>query len=372
MAALLAGWATISVALGAPVNPELGPHGAASASAVQFVTLSIDDALHETNALLTEQIPNVSWTFFVCVMMQQSGWSYNDALLHTDCVTANGQDTNAHGCLSKAEMVRRKFQGGHEMALHTYTHLAVASGQNIPYDYIEMEIERNVAYLEACGVNRSTITGFRAPFLDTASWGPGQAQAAKNEALRHLQAAFNKYGILYDSTFTMRPDASMPRRGVRHCSTTEGGWGYHACGFDEQDQYAWAEQLGGYPSYNGATDPSPTWHLFMNTFEWQGSGLGTMDQVNMWCLQNGGECTADEVRSIYMSNFYRHYRGARSPFGIHIHGRSLMTDGEVDGLNAFLDTVRVLPNVRIATMGEVARYYREEAQASTAPKASEQ
>ena len=131
-------------------------------------------------------------------------------------------------------------------ALHTYTHLALASGETIPGQAtIHLEIHRNIQYLVDVGVSREDITGFRAPFLDTASWGPGRVQDVKNSALSMMQEAFNAYGITYDSTFSAPPDRSRPRDGVRHCSDTEGGFGYAACSYDERGQFDWPADQGG-------------------------------------------------------------------------------------------------------------------------------
>eukprot|EP00038_Savillea_parva_P008886 m.179818 g.179818 ORF g.179818 m.179818 type:complete len:384 (-) comp14867_c0_seq1:28-1179(-) len=333
-------------------------------NAIQYVTLSMDDALHESNGNLIEKVPGVNWTFFISVMNQQAGWYYDASLVHTDCVTSDGQDTNNEGCLSKADVIRAKYAAGHEMALHTYTHLALASGEDIPdnQDVIMMEIGKNFDYLVQIGVAPEDITGFRAPFLDTASWGPGHVQDTKNKALRMMQAAFNKYGILYDSTFTAQPDKCEPRRGVRHCSASDGGWAYHACGYDERASYAWDEERGGYPSYTNETNPSSTWHIFMNAYTMATNQLSSMDQANLLCklmLEQGSECTVDDVRNMYMNNFLAHYRGARHPFGVFLHGGSLIADVEVAGLNAFLDDIRGMSDVQITTMGNVARIYRE-------------
>lgn len=335
-----------------------------AASGKQYVTLSMDDALHESNGMLIERVPDVKWTFFISVMNQPAGWYYDSSLVQIDCVNSFGNDTNANGCLSKANVIRQKYKEGHEMALHTYTHLALASGENLPnnQEVVTLEIKKNFQYLIDIGVAPEHITGFRAPFLDTASWGPGHVQDVKNNALRMMQVAFNDIGILYDSTFTRPPDECLPRRGVRHCSDSNGGWAYRACGYDERNQYAWDESRGGYPAFSNASDPSPTWHLFMNGYTHQGETLSSMDQANLVCklaLESGEDCTVETVRDMYFENFNKHYRGFRHPFGIFLHGGSLISDVEVAGLNAFLDDIRSLPDVEIVTMGEVAKIYRE-------------
>jgi len=324
----------------------------------QFVSISIDDAMHEPNGALTDKVPNVKWTFFVNVLNQRGGWSYDPALADVDCIDRNGQDTGNPGCLTKADVVRAKYAAGHEIALHTYTHPALASGEHIlDQADVTKEIRKNFEYLVACGVKPSDITGFRAPYLDTQSWGPGEVQNAKNDALRRLQEVFNDLEILYDSTFTAQPEFSRPRRGVRHCSDHEGGWKYRACGYDERQQYAWEPDRGGYPAFTEASNPAPTWHWFMNEYTWRGERLSSMDQVNTLCREV--TCTVEMVKAVYMENFEKHYHGARAPFGIFLHGVSLINEVEVAGLNAFLDEVRQLPDVQLATQGEVARYYRE-------------
>lgn len=333
----------------------------------QFLMLSMDDALHETNGVLTERIPGVKWTYFINVLNQPGGWFYNPDLIKIDCVDGLGRDTDNPGCLSKAEVIRRKYAAGHEIALHTYTHLALASGDTIPdLATIHLEIQRNIQYLIDVGVSRSDITGFRAPFLDTASWGPGQVQNVKNNALRMMQEAFNEYGITYDSTFSAPPDKSRPREGVRHCSDTQAGYKYAACSYDERGQFNWPADQGGYPAFTDVTSPEPTWHLFMNTMTWEGKPLSAMDQVHLVCMQlhdQGKVCTVEMVKAIYFENFNKHYDGERNPFGIFLHAGSLIDEVEVDGLNAFLDDVRRLPDVQLATQGEVAKYYRDRVRA---------
>lgn len=361
-------WKTVlwsAAVVGAPIAHSNGEGDIRPTSnQLQYVTLSMDDALHESNGALTDRVPGVNWTFFVSVINQPAGWYYDDSLVRIDCVDAAGQDINNDLCLSKADTIRRKYAAGHEMALHTYTHLALASGENIPdnQDVISLEINRNFQYLVDVGVAPNDIVGFRAPFLDTASWGPGTVQDVKNNALRMMQVTFNELGIQYDSTFSMLPDDCLPRRGVRHCSDTDGGWGYRACGYDERNNFSWAAERGGYPTYTEASDPSPTWQIFMNGYTYNGDKLSAMDQVNLVCkmlLEKGEECTVEIVRAVYIENFSKHYRGSRHPFGILLHGGSLISDVEVAGLNAFLDDIRKLPDVQIATMAEVAKVYRD-------------
>lgn len=266
------------------------------------------------------------------------------------------------------DLIRKKYAEGHEMALHTYTHLALGTGSS-PHsqEIISRELQRNLQYLVDIGVRPEDITGFRAPFLDTASWGPGPTQDVKNNALLMMQVAFNELGIYYDSTFVAQPDASAPRVGVRHCSDAQGGWGYRACSYDQRAEYDWPGWEGGYPSFSAASDPSKSWHTFMNAYTWNGKQLQSMDQVDYVC-RTEGPCTVDQVKAIYYENFNKHYYGERSPFGIFMHGYSLMKGVEVEGLVEFLNEVRQMPGVQMATQGEVAAAYRRQQQQQQASK----
>lgn len=322
----------------------------------QLVIISMDDALHSLMEDRVNKVPNVPWTFYVSVVSQSGGWSYDTSLIDIDCVNADGSPTGNVGCLANPDSVKRMYQLGHEMALHTYTHPALAGGERpLTEQEIFLEIKNNYNFLVDSGVSPDDIKGFRAPFLDTQS--SGWDKQKKNNALRFLQIALNQYNIEYDSTFSLDPEQAEPKRGVRHCTTQANGWMVAKCGFDERANYSWPENQGGYPDFDLASRPN-SWHVYM---PWKtsdgtasGSALNVMDTVFGSC---SGNCSAAQAKSIWMQNFLRHYNGNKTPYGIHLHGQSLDNASEVAGLNEFIqDLKNNYSDVYFVTASQAAAY----------------
>ncbi|MDA9557110.1 polysaccharide deacetylase family protein [Vibrio sp.] len=318
----------------------------------QFIMLTMDDGVsQEMEAAIANVDNSVPWTFYVNVVAQSGGWNYNESLLDIDCIA----DANQSACVTKPDSIKRLHEKGHEMALHTYSHPALAGGEKpLTEDQIFREIQKNYEFLVAAGVPPEDIKGFRAPFLDTQSAGVDD-NPKKNEGLRRLQAAFNHFNIAYDSTFTAQIDQADVKQGTRHCSKEEGTWTYARCNFENQDQFNWDESKGGYPSYDAETYPASS-HIQMANLYWDDKQLNAMDSVFGLC---NGACSPETVKNIWMSNFLAHYNSEeKTPFGIFLHRQSLSKPSEVEGLNLFIAEVKAnYPDAKFATSTEVHEYY---------------
>lgn len=321
----------------------------------QFVIISLDDGVNrEMENSIAKVSSHIPLTFYVNVVQQHGGWEYDESMLEISCIDNDGVPINNPACISNPQSIKNLHQKGHEIALHTYSHPAIASGnqgQPLTQHQIEQELINNYEFLVKSGVPGEDIKGFRAPFLDSNS--SGWDRNNKNEALTHLQGVMNQLNIEYDSSFTTPPEKALPRMGVRHCTSIPGGWDSVHCGFAQKDDFNWSQ--GGYPDYTVATQPK-TNHLFMAYKYINGSIANVMDTVFGACSQR---CSIDKVKNIWMENFLNHYNDAsRPPYGIYLHRQSLSVDNEVSGLNAFINDVESnYPNTYFVTASQANEYF---------------
>lgn len=322
----------------------------------QFIFISIDDGVNQEMEKSVAQLNNsIPVTFYVNVVQQAGGWIYDESMLDIVCVNDDGLTTGDPQCVTNPQSINNLYKKGHEFALHTYSHPAIASGNQgepLTKDQIENELKNNYNFLVASGVPSDKIKGFRAPFLDTNS--SGWDRENKNVSLSHLQGIMNQLNINYDSSLSAPPKKTLPRMGVRHCTSTPGGWDNVHCDFTQREQFNWED--GGYPQYTVATQPKSN-QLFMGHKYINGKIVNVMDTVFGACNQS---CTSDEAKNIWMENFLNHYNDAsRPPFGIYLHRQSLSIPAEVDGLNAFIDEVKsVYPNTYFVTASQISDYYK--------------
>ena len=166
----------------------------------------------------------------------------------------------------------------------------------------------------------------------------------------------HKLNIQYDSSLSAQPEDTLPRVGVRHCFSSQGGWESVACSFDQKNQYPWDESEGGYPNYTVESLPKSN-QLFMGYKYIDGKVVNVMDTVFGYCEQS---CNVDQVKDIWMENFLNHYNHKdRPPYGIYLHRQSLSVQNEVDGLNKFIDEVKnKYPNTYFVTASKVNDYYK--------------
>lgn len=322
----------------------------------QFVVITMDDAVNQEMENSVKKLDHsVPLTFYVNVVQQQGGWTYDESMLDIDCIDENGNAIANQQCISNPESIRNLYSKGHEFALHTYSHPAIASGnegQPLTDKQIEREMKLNHEFLVLSGVPAEEIKGFRAPFLDTNS--SGWDRDNKNQALGALQRVMNELNMEYDSSFTSPPEKSQPRTGVRHCTSIPSGWDAVHCGFDQKDQFSWSALNGGYPNYSTETIPK-TQHLFMSHKYVNGTISNVMDTAFGACGQN---CSIDEAKNIWLDNFLNHYNDEnRPPYGIYLHRQSLSVDNEVAGLNAFIKEIKEkYPNTYFVTSTQLSDY----------------
>ncbi|PSU87594.1 hypothetical protein C0Z01_18455 [Photobacterium kishitanii] len=322
----------------------------------QFVVISLDDGVNQEMEKSVAQLNStVPLTFYVNVVQQAGGWVYEESMLDIVCVNDDGLTTGDPQCVSNPKSINNLYKKGHEFALHTYSHPAIASGNQgepLTQAQIEKELKKNYEFLVASGIPGDKIKGFRAPFLDTNS--SGWDRENKNAALGHLQGIMNQLNISYDSSLSAAPEQTQPRKGVRHCTSIPGGWDNVHCDFSQKEQFNWED--GGYPKYTVATQPKSN-QLFMGYKYIDGSIVNVMDTVFGACNQT---CTPEQAKNIWMENFLNHYKDAsRPPFGIYLHRQSLSISDEVDGLNAFIKEVQLeYPNTYFVTASQVSDYYK--------------
>ncbi|WP_084299725.1 polysaccharide deacetylase family protein [Chitinimonas koreensis] len=328
----------------------------------QLIMFTIDDGMTETMIHDTEKITGVPWTYYLSVTAGQTEGEYDTGRVKVKCVdkgTGKWPQPKPDVCIADPVYVKRQYERGHEIALHTYTHppLKTWSGTLTEQQVID-EISSNLEFIENAGVPVSAVKGFRAPYLATqASYG-GEL-ALVNQAMRYLQKAFTRHAnghadIVYDSSWrysneggadTQDHVGTSPILGLRRClaSGDPAEWAMRYCGYDDRARFSWNTNDGSYPADSGDYNPANSWHIPMDLKKYPATATGhldLMDTVQGYCGTH--TCTAQTARDIWFSNFRRHYDGDRLPYGIYLHDSSLQHADQVQGMKEFVTEVHRL------------------------------
>lgn len=214
-------------------------------------------------------------------------------------------------------LVNRLHAAGHEIAVHTLTHM---TSMVTPESEWRAEIagaRRTLALLARVPVE--DITGFRAPYL------------AYNAASFRILA---EQGFLYDASVVEAPGGISLSTGPDAMI-----WPYTLHNGLRQNAWTGEPPDDNYPGLFEA----PMWEL-MNP---DGSIAASMDPP-------GDDA---EVLALLQYNFTERYTGNRAPLGIFLHGGGWTARAEV--LNAFLDWAQAHPDVWIVNTRAAIEYMRE-------------
>jgi len=221
------------------------------------------------------------------------------------------------------------FVAGNEIADHTMTHVGSPSKD---------EIDGCLITLNALsGIPMSSMTGFRAPFLNYTA-----------ETLKLVAAS----GFTYDSSAS----ASVPIG-----DGTDAFWPYTLDNGLANDCLDIPGVCKGEPKIPGF------WEIPMYAiFDERGAaGPHLMDP---WLDTANGNKAADDKATLEMmkKTFTAHYNGNRQPFGLYTHPihisksvpGSTVTDSTVGMINEFLDWAQQQPNVWIVTNAQLLSWVR--------------
>eukprot|EP00842_Homolaphlyctis_polyrhiza_P004943 jgi/Hompol1/544/HPOL_004239-RA len=243
----------------------------------QFITLTFDDSINE---VILPQILNYTQSY-----------------------------TNPNGCPLAATFyistqytdfwhAMRMYSSGHEIAVHTINHVA-----NPPLGEITGSVKAVTAF---SGVPVSKVVGFRTPFL-----------AFTRATYQNLAAAKT---FLYDSSMSVDYGA-VPI------------WPYTL-------------DNGPYTGCTGGTCETPfsfpgLWEIPLYTLNnADGSQNAAMDP-NPLPTSAPGLMTAQDIFSLYKTNFNNRYTSTRIPMGIYLHAAvSVSQPNYITGLRMFMDWIR--------------------------------
>jgi peptidoglycan/xylan/chitin deacetylase (PgdA/CDA1 family) len=226
---------------------------------------------------------------------------------------------------------------GNEIADHTMTHpelpgLVATSDPESGADSIQAEINGNLIALNAlAGIPLSSITGFRAPFLNYSV-----------EVLKAVKAA----GFTYDSSAT----SSIPVTD----NGTDAYWPYTL-------DYGLANDCLSFPNIcNGQPQIPGLWEIPMYAIFDEKGAVGT-HLMDPWLDGN-----ASAVLNWMKNTFTAHYNGNRQPFGLYTHPIHVATGypgipdptATIAMINNFLDWAQQQPNVWIVSNQQLLDWVR--------------
>ena len=196
-------------------------------------------------------------------------------------------------------LVQKLYSLGHEIAVHTMTHVAQP-----PLNQI---VGAHSALNTFAGVPKSEIIGFRAPFLNYTTQSTGYLASSR----------LFKY------------DSSMP--------------------VDDTITKTWPYTMDNGPFINCGSGSCSNNHRFPGLWQIPMYNLRNVDgTLNAAMDPNaipGGAAspTADEIFNLYKSNFLTHYNGDRRPLGIYLHAAlSISVPSQIEGLVRFQKEVTSL------------------------------
>ena len=188
--------------------------------------------------------------------------------------------------------VQRLYSLGHEIAMHTMTHVAQP-----PLNQI---VGAHSALNTFAGVPKSELTGFRTPFLNYTTQSTG----------------------FVASSGLFKYDSSMPVN-----DNTIKTWPY------TMDNGPYIDCGGGSCSPNHKFPG--LWQIPLYTLQNADGSLNAAMDPNP--VPGGAPAaTVDEIFNLYKSNFLTHYNGDRRPLGIYLHAAlSLSLPNQIEGLVKF-------------------------------------
>ncbi|KAL5495118.1 hypothetical protein ACEPAI_580 [Sanghuangporus weigelae] len=222
------------------------------------------------------------------------------------------------------------YVAGNEIADHTMTHVGAPPGS---------EIDGNLIALNAlAGIPMSSITGFRAPYLNFTA-----------DTLKHLAST----GFTYDSSAT----ASIP---VNE-SGTDAYWPYTLDNGLANNCLVSSGVCKGEPKLPGFWE-IPMYALFDER------GVNGIHLMDPWLdSPNGGSERDDRATLAYMKDtFTAHYNGNRQPIGLYTHPINLaknypgisVSQSTIDMINNFLDWAQQQQNVWIVSSEQLLAWVR--------------
>ncbi|WP_035054001.1 polysaccharide deacetylase family protein [Andreprevotia chitinilytica] len=367
--------ARLGLGLGLVMLVGAGASPAAETTKPQLIMFSIDDGVTAEMAEYTAKLP-VPWTFFVSFIdgSNASTPEERNKLRAWQCVDSTGKKNATAGnpCIAEPDLILKKYNEGNEIALHTYTHYHLVQKDKEYKDVIfpeeiTEELTLNLQNLTNSKVPASAIRGFRAPYTEDQVQGRDSIPS-RDEALTALQKFFNLHGIIYESSFSeMRgapsnPADPSPRQGLRVCGETKESYNLKWCDIHNKSDFDWPTY--GYPKYATADDPEKSWHILMNKAwtppEHTTPVAASMDQAWTYCFNDCNN--AKQVQDFWMFHFLNHYNNDRTPFGVHIHLRSLHGDNkdsefQLQGMIDFVKEVQSkYPDAYFVTGGEIIDY----------------
>ncbi|KAG6916870.1 hypothetical protein DXG01_004851 [Tephrocybe rancida] len=251
------------------------------------------------------------------------------------------QRKNPNGCAPKMtyftslnytnyNLVTDWYVAGNEIADHTMTHVGKPSTD---------EINGNLIALNSlAGIPLSSITGFRAPFLDY------NAQTLKNLAAAQFT---------YDSSSAASVPVTDPK--------TDAYWPYTLDNGMANNCLTVTDTCKGEPKLPGM------WEIPMYAF-FDDRGVSGPHLMDPWLdMANGGTKVNNTATLAYMKNtFTDHYNGNRQPIGLYTHPIHLSTTYPgstvskemIDMINAFLDWAQEQQNVWIVSNEQLLEWVK--------------
>ncbi|TDL28107.1 hypothetical protein BD410DRAFT_782072 [Rickenella mellea] len=251
------------------------------------------------------------------------------------------QRQNPNGCRPKMTyftslnftnytLVTDWFVAGNEIADHTMTHVGTP-----PAD----EINGNLIALNAlAGIPLSSITGFRAPFLNFTG-----------DTLKLLKNA----GFTYDSSAAASIPVTDPG--------TDAFWPYTLDNGLANNCLSTPDICKGQPQLPGF------WEIPMYAF-FDNAGVNGPHLMDPWLDNANGETKPNDTATLlYMQNtFTAHYNNNRQPIGLYTHPIHLSktypgvnpSNSTINMINAFLDWAQQQPNVWIVSNEQLLAWVR--------------
>ncbi|XP_033744127.1 uncharacterized protein LOC117330014 [Pecten maximus] len=247
---------------------------------------------------------------------------------HYDYLFLKDNLTNPNGCpisitllvsdeYTDYSILKRYYQHGFELGVHSVTHTHINSGVKVRK---EAEDQRNNLITQV-GVSKKEVVGWRSPFLITA--GDQQVDALKQLGFKYdISLIYTRPQLDADDVWPFTLDFGWPFR----CQNNR-------CPKQNHKNF-WQIPINSLIDYK---------HEYMCNF---------VDG----CHNNPGN--EAEAYKYIMDNFYRHYHGNKSPFGLSIHAAWFHTRYMRDGMERAINDMNQFEDVYIVNIKQVVEWMK--------------
>ncbi|XP_069128991.1 chitin deacetylase 8-like [Argopecten irradians] len=247
---------------------------------------------------------------------------------HYDFLFLKDNLTNPNGCpisitllvsdeFTDYSILKRYYQHGFELGVHSVTHTHINTGDKVR----EEAGDQRDNFVTQVGISKYDVVGWRSPFLITA--GDQQIDALKQLGFKYdVSLIYTRPHIDNDDVWPFTLDYGWPFKCHNNRCPKQNHKGF------------WQVPINPLIDYT---------HEFTCAF------------VDGCAYKPRNEA---EAYKYIMDNFYRHYNGNRSPFGLHIHAAWFETKHLRDGMNRAIHSMNELEDVYIVNIKQMIEWMK--------------